>query len=276
MPTPEFDQLWDYGDPVASEARFRELLPTLDPLDLRLQLRTQIARAQGLQRQFDAAHATLDQVEQELTAETPVARLRYLLERGRVFNSAGSPATACPLFEQAFELAPAGGFYAVDAAHMLGIAAADDEQLRWNLRALALAEASPDPRTQKWVGSLTNNIGWTYHDAGQFAEALDMFEKALQFREAQGQADAIRVARWSVARVLRSLGRLDEALTMQQTLLPFADGYAYEEVGECLLLKDQADEAKPYFAKAYELLSADEWLMANEAARLERLRTLSL
>ena len=65
-------------------------------------------------------------------------------------------------------------------------------------------------------------------------------------------------------------------MAIQQTLLPFADGYAYEEVGECLLLKDQADEAKPYFARAYELLSADEWLMANEPARLERLRTLSL
>ncbi len=276
MPTPEFDHLWNYGDPAGTEARLRDLLPTLADADLRLQLHTQIARAQGLQRQFDAAHATLDQVERELTPDTRVARIRYLLERGRLFNSSGSPATACPLFEQAFEQAAQDDFYAVDAAHMLGIAATKgDERLKWNLRALALAEASTHPRTQQWAGSLYNNLGWTYHDDQRFVEALDVFQRALRFREAQGQAESIRIAQWCVARALRSLGRIDEALPLLYPLLPFADGYTYEEVGECLLLQQQAEEAKPYFAKAHALLSADEWLVANEPARLERLQSLS-
>jgi hypothetical protein len=34
-------------------------------------------------------------------------------------------------------------FYAIDAAHMLAIAAPAEQQLEWNLRALALAEQSP-------------------------------------------------------------------------------------------------------------------------------------
>ena len=73
-----------------------------------------------------------------------------------------------------------------------------------------------------------------------------------------------------------SLGALRPASGAGQLqLLPFADGYAYEEVGECLLLQLQAEEAKPYFAKAHALLSADEWLVANEPARLERLQSLS-
>jgi len=60
---PEFETLWDYAEPAASEARFRQLLAETharsEPAD-RAELLTQIARAQGLQRHFDTAHATLD------------------------------------------------------------------------------------------------------------------------------------------------------------------------------------------------------------------------
>jgi hypothetical protein len=47
-----------------------------------------------------------------------------------------------------------------------------------------------------------------------------------------------------------------------------------EELGECLLALGRADEARRYFALAYEKLSADSWLVQNESARLERLRAL--
>jgi hypothetical protein len=59
-----FDQLWDYDQPAESERRFRELLPQITPgTPTYLELLTQLARAQGLQRDFDAAHRTLDTVE---------------------------------------------------------------------------------------------------------------------------------------------------------------------------------------------------------------------
>ena len=48
---------------------------------------TQIARTEGLQREFEEAHAILDTVEAMLTDEMGVPRIRYLLERGRVYNS---------------------------------------------------------------------------------------------------------------------------------------------------------------------------------------------
>lgn len=281
-----FDAWWDYDRPDETERRFRELLPAAEadgPQDYLIELLTQIARAQGLQRQFAAAHATLDQAQRLLeTGDFPRARLRYLLERGRVFNSAQMQAEALPLFTVGWELAQMAreDFYAVDAAHMMGIAAPPDEQLDWNHRALAAAEASADPRARQWMGSLYNNIGWTYHAAGRYAEALDIFQKALKWREAQGQEAPTRIARWCVARTLRSLNRISEAFEIQLHLLAelqqsgARDGYVFEELGECGLLLGQPETAG-YFAQAYAELSQDAWLAANEPARLERLKMLS-
>ena len=99
---PKFDALWNYGDPAGTEAKFRALLPRAQAsgdAGYELELLTQIARAQGLRGDFDAAHATLDAVERRLLErDMPVACVRYLLERGRVFNSSGKPDRAMPLF----------------------------------------------------------------------------------------------------------------------------------------------------------------------------------
>lgn len=282
----DFDKLWNYDDPAATERQFRQLLPgenaKNDP-SYHAQLLTQIARAQGLQGQFDAAHQTLDQAAELLEVKLKTARIRYLLERGRVFNSSGNREQARPLFLQAWELAQAAleDFYAVDAAHMLAIIELPDQQMEWNFKALTLAEASAQDRAKKWLGSLYNNMGWTHHDAGRYDEALNTFQKALEWRQAQGQASDIRIAQWSVARTLRSLGRIQEALDMQRQLLAdhelagTRDGYVYEEMAECLLLLDKTDEARPYFALAYTELARDSWLVEHETARLERLNKLN-
>jgi len=50
-------------------------------------------------------------------------------------------------------------FYAIDAAHMLAITAPAEQQLEWNLRALALAEQSPQPRARGIVGSANRTGG---------------------------------------------------------------------------------------------------------------------
>ncbi|HEU4326885.1 MAG TPA: hypothetical protein VFS21_27340 [Roseiflexaceae bacterium] len=84
-----------------------------------------------------------------------------------------------------------------------------------------------------------------------------------------------------MARTLRSLGRVEEALAHQRTLLEEwraeggSDGYVDEEIGECLLLLGRTAEARPHFARAHALLSADQGLAKHEAARLARLRELS-
>jgi len=279
----QLDQLWDYNDPAETEARFRALLPEAENTPaIYAELLTQIARAQGLQRLFAAAHQTLDEAYRLLTPEMKRAQARYLLERGRVFNSSGHADQAKPLFIEAWELAQAAGedVLAVDAAHMIAIVESGHAAVEWNKTAVAYAEASPNPAARRWLGSLYNNLGWIYHGMAQYETALDYFHKALQFRQTQHDIEAVRIAQWCVARTLRSLGRIEEALAIQQVLLAeheaagATDAYVFEELGECLLALNRPEEARDYFAQAYPILAADPWFQANEAERLRRIRQL--
>lgn len=289
MPQLDFDALWDYQHPDQTEATFRQLLAQAEHTHDRsyhLQLLTQIARAQGLQRKFAEAHATLDMVKDELSPELVVPTIRYLLERGRVFNSSGQPDEAQSWFRHAWELArmhETEAFFAVDAAHMLAIATSSiAEKITWNQAALDYAEASSDEQARGWCGSLYNNLGWTYHDQGAYQRALEYFQQAFAWQQEHGTTREVRIARWCVGRALRSLQRTTEALALQQELLAEweksaeeQDGYVFEEIAECLLTLGRAAESRSYFARAYALLSQDIWLVAQENERLQRLKQLS-
>ena len=283
LDTAWLDRTWDFNRPAETETRFRHELETLSPgAAAQLELQTQIARTLGLQRRFDEAHAMLDGVEKTLDGRPPRVAIRYLLERGRVYNSSRQPERATPLFRQALDKARAAheDFLAIDAAHMLGIAAPADERLRWNLEALAMTERTHDARSKRWLASLYNNIGWTYHERGEYATALEYFEKALPAWQARGGAEELRAARWAIARAYRSLGRYDDALAIQKQLAVESakagapDGYVDEELGELLLAKGDPAGARPHFARAFDLLGADAGLRASEPERLARLRRL--
>ena len=276
---PDFDSLWDFNDPAGTEAKLREVLPAARESRIApylAELLTQIARSEGLQRRFDDAHRTLDEADELIDDGMTAARVRSLLERGRVFNSSKQPGKARPPFLEAWEMASSRGedFHAVDAAHMLGIVDQGDDSLAWNEKAIALAERSNDEKANGWLGSLYNNNGWTYHEMGRFADALRCHEKNLAWHEEHDKTDKARVAKWCIARTLRSLDRVDEALAGQRDLLSehealgTSDGYVHEELGECLLLLGRAAEALPHFARAFELLSGDPWLAAHEKERL--------
>ncbi|MBU1950811.1 MAG: hypothetical protein KJ927_19005, partial [Candidatus Eisenbacteria bacterium] len=186
---PVFDKLWNYDKPDETEKAFREILPQAEAsgnLAYLLQLKTQIARTLGLQREFSQAHDLLDEVEKALTTDLSgdragdragdlsVAWIRYFLERGRLLNSSGNPEASRSFFLQAWELGRRTGndFYTVDAAHMMAIVSPSEHQMTWNKKALEIAEASEDKRARGWLGSLYNNMGWTYNDLGEYEKAL--------------------------------------------------------------------------------------------------------
>jgi tetratricopeptide (TPR) repeat protein len=251
------------------------------------ELQTQIARTQGLQRKFDDAHKTLDDVKSSFDARPAVkmrAMIRYELERGRVFNSSNRKAEAIPHFERALEqgIEMKEDVLAVDAAHMLGIATMGDTALDWNERAVQMAESSDNPKAKGWLGALYNNIGWTYHDMGKYDVALDYFERDLKWYEERKLENQSRIAKWSIAKMHRLLGDPANAFEEQKAILEEIedkkidpDGYVFEELGECSLAlgRDEA-EWKGYFTKAYELLSKDQWSVANEPKKHARLKEL--
>ena len=160
---PDIDSLWNYSDPAATEVTLRKLLERVGdtvPLAWRLELLTQLARTQSLQRKWYECHQILDHVEKEVTNEMPRVRVRLRLERGRAFNDVGRFDEAKRCFNDAWTLAEADRIdaLAVDAAHMLGMMDPPEVAIEWNRRALAFAQGSTDPAARKWVGTLKNNL----------------------------------------------------------------------------------------------------------------------
>lgn len=276
----DIEAYWEYSDPAASEARFRGLLDQASR-DGRLELLTQVARTYSLRREFAQAHALLDEIEPQLATAGAAPRVRYLLERGRTVNSAGDPAKARPLFEQAWTLAGSAGLegLAVDAAHMVAITwAGRPEAIEWNRRGLALARLSKDTKARALMPAMLNNTAWDLHDMGRYDEALPVFREALAAWRERGRPAQVRFADYAVGRCLRLLGRNDEALAIQRRLetehaaTGEPSGYVFEEMGELLAATGNSEQAKPYFRRAAYELGKDPWLAKNEPQRIARLR----
>jgi tetratricopeptide (TPR) repeat protein len=281
---PDFNKLWNYEKPAETEHAFRALLPAAEASADRsyaLQLLTQIARCQGLQGKFDDAHATLDRVESQLADGLALTRVRCLLERGRAFNSAGQPARAVPLFEQAWRSAEAAGEerYAADALHMLAIAAPTPAERRdANLRCLDYVRRRP--AQEGWLPAVYNNLGESYRALGEYERALDCFRKILEFDRLKGREPWL-YNRLDEVRMLRMARRPDEAFARMQDIADElrgqnkTDGFVEEELAECLIAVGRASEAGPHAAVAWERLRSETWLADQEPDRYRRLRELA-
>jgi len=282
----EIDSLWNFGKPAETEQRFRALLETARGTESDAyvaELLTQIARTLGLQQKFDDAKVLLDEADAMITSDMTRARVRSLLERGRMLNSSNRQQEALPVFRESFDVAVANGHenFAVDAAHMLGIVEKGEDSIGWNEMAISIAEKATEAQAKLWLGSLYNNLGWTYFALQRYQDALDMFQRNEAFRRAQNNEYEVGVALWCIAKAKRFLGDVEESLRMQLDLLTRPankdnsdEGFCQEEIGECLFLLGRAEESKPYFARAWELLQQDIWIKRDEPERLARLKSL--
>jgi|JI10StandDraft_1071094.scaffolds.fasta_scaffold311071_3 tetratricopeptide (TPR) repeat protein len=257
----DVDALWNYADPAASEARFRDALASASGDDA-LVLRTQIARTLGLRGRFDDAHRELDAIEPALATAGVAPRVRAWLERGRTLRSSGKPLEGRPLFMRAYVTADAAGLevLAADALHMLALVEPVlDDRIAWNRRTVDYARRASDPRAQGWQAAALNNIGGDLREAGRLEDSLAAFREAQAAYERAGRPQSRFVARWQVANVLRLLGRADEALAMQTALerdtaaAGAPDPYVYEELALLQAARGQADAAALARRRAAEL-----------------------
>jgi len=192
----QLDELWDFGDAAASEARLRAAADAASGADAD-ELQTQVARALGLQGRFAAADAVLDALDPDAS---PTVRVRADLERGRLRNSAGEPDAAVPLFERAAEAAASARlfFLEVDALHMLAIADRDHADA-WTDRALAELATTDDARTLRWRVGLYNNRGWARFDEGRWDDALVAFQASRDAAVRWGTAQQVEWADEAIA-----------------------------------------------------------------------------
>ena len=281
----DFNKFWNYGDPAGTREKFNlHLKDSRDKdLDYILQLKTQIARTYSLKLEIKKAHELLDEVEKALDETTPVAEVRYYLERGRAFNSNKEKKKAYEVFISAYHLAHERGYenYGVDAAHMVAIAATDlEDKVKWSELGINEAKKSQDDNTRKWIGVFYNNMGWDLFEAKRYEEALIKFQNCEKFYQEANIKSRKDIARWSVAKTFRFLGRIEDSLSIQEALLKEAGGvdescYTYEELGELYHLKNDVEKAKKYFTKSYAILSKDKWLQKHEPERLARMLKLA-
>jgi tetratricopeptide (TPR) repeat protein len=257
--TLDLSKLWDHSQPEETERRFREALSTATPEE-QLILQTQIARTYGLRKDFERARTLLAEIEPKIQESSAEAQARYHLELGRSYASTTHPPEALTdearekaraAYRGAFEIAKSAGLddLAIDALHMMAIVeTSPEDQLAWDLKAIAHMEKSSQPAAKGWEASLRNNVGYALHLQGRYEEALAQFEQALLVRERTGNPKTIRIARWMIAWTLRSLGRFEEALAIQLRLerecdeAGEPDPYVFDELIE--LYKGMGDEAR--------------------------------
>lgn len=259
MSTLDLQALWNFADPSLSEQRFRSALAMAQGDDV-LILHTQIARTHTLRRNFAQAREQLAALQPQLASAGAEARVRHALEWGRCFASGthrpeelteDARTQARQAWQRALDTAKGAGLdgLAVDAIHMFAfVDTTPAQQQHWAEQALAVVLASQQPAAQRWQASIRNNLGLALEKQGRHAEALPQYQQALALRRQMGNAQNTLVGGYMVARSLRLLGRIDEALAMQQQLLRDSealgavDPYVLDELA--LLYKASGDTAQ--------------------------------
>ncbi|KAJ3269240.1 hypothetical protein HDV01_001648 [Terramyces sp. JEL0728] len=274
-----------FRDTKGVQEKLIALKPTWTlPTDLALLL-PQIARTFGLLSDFDKGHELVTEAE-KLLDQVPESNIKAIivvrisLERGRLFRSSGKPKESIPFFQQAWDKSigvEGADYFLVDAGHMMALVAERADRLKWYENSIAAAEKSDDKKAKGWLGALYNNSAWNEHDMENFEKALELFQRGLDFRIRNSDPEqTINIAKWSVARALRSLKRYDEALKIQQELAKNPnDGYVFEELMELYIALDMNDQIKPVAKQAYDKLSKDDWFVKNESARFEKIKSFA-
>jgi tetratricopeptide (TPR) repeat protein len=163
----------------------------------------------------------------------------------------------------------------VDVIHMVALAQPTlAKKIEWNLKGVDIVREHPDQKG--WLYALYNNLGEAYASAGDDHKALETFEKRVAMDVENGKEPDL-YARKDVAKYLRRVGRVDEAINILRPIDASLakkgerDGFIEQEVAECLLAQGKATEAKSHAGEAYRL-SQIKWVVELDSAGLERMK----
>lgn len=285
------ERLWIPTDPSASESSFRKLLPFAEGLTGRdccclIELHIYIARSEIAQEKVSEARASLAAVERLLDEHREYcqvsSRIKWLVETGRLHILEKTPSQARNRFAEAWTLSINSGEDALASGVALMMVAVEPQkqQQEWIMRGIKLAEDSPQPDAKRWLGTLYTSLGWKLFDLRRYDAALAAFQQSLGHLKLNGSDREVFVAKWSIGKVLRTLGKIEEALAIQNALLGeldstmAKDGRVFQELAECLHALKRAPEAQVYFDLAYRELSSDGWVVDNQPEVLKRLKEL--
>jgi len=287
----DLDILWNPLDFLQSEVAFGALLSNAREAEedrcYLIELLTWIARVETHQGKLSEADTTLSEADRLLESEIvsrDTAKIRCLLERGRLFIHKKTPARARKLFDDAQTLAKNAGEdpLSVEILQLIASIEQRKSQQEWIKKAINVAESSSNLKAKKLLGSLYLSTGWNFYDLHQFEKSMEAFQRAgINFKEHCPKGEAL-VAQWATGKVLRRIGKTEKALSCQMEVFSELEfeiekkygGRVSEEIAECLHSLKRVSEAKPYFEMAYHDLSSDEWVPDNHPLKLNRLKEL--
>jgi tetratricopeptide (TPR) repeat protein len=275
---PDFDGFWVGTDLQAIEETIRKGGDSVEAL-------VQLARVLDLQEKEQEAQTALTNARKlflENRAKSPQTEIRLLIEEGRHLCLAMTPNRAQGLFGQASNIANRTNddFFSVEASVLLSLTVPPKEQTAWLKQAVSIAEKSHNDLAKLWLAHVHIFMGWNSFDMRQFDQALSYFELAkTNCTQSQVRVDLVAL-QWSIARCLRALHRLPEALGIQQENAQlrnsgYASGFIFLEIAECLQLLKKHNEAKEFFEKAHAELSQNSWYADNRVDELLRMKHLA-
>ena len=258
----------------------------------RVEALAQVARCYSIRHLGDQGRPHLEQAGALASPTDPLGWSRYQNVKGVYQREDGDREGATVTFTALYDYCLEKALHerAINAAHMVAIAADAETQVAWGLKGIAAAEAGG---FEGWLAVLWNNLGWTYDELARYPEALAALETAREYHWKTGDDVAKLIADWSVGHAHRMVGDLQTAGAWMEKTLKWAEaryaaepgaetaewvGFSLKEMGEIALLERGANSGRYLLSQALEKLreaQMDQWDAAGFSELSARIEALS-
>jgi len=206
------------------------------------------------------------------TPDDPIAWSAYLGVKGRFEWKDNNLEQAKATFTQWFDFCVTHDMtdVALDAVHMIAIVAPPREQIEWHRKGIALAEraVAAGKTSGGWLGPMYNNLGWVHFELKEYDQALEALQRARTHHHKHSNELSRLCADIFVAKVLRVMGRAEEAEPELKKAFAWASeiytrdkdagerlGNCYEELAELDILAGRTTDAIDKLKKAHALIT---------------------